>query len=246
MAKALRIGFVVVLGALYSLVIAKPAEGQFDPCSTKAAGFSGACTAEAKTYGFTMKQFRLKRTSPAGFFTVGEGDQPFDAGSDAGVSAGQEMGKYISNKALETTAQLGVLEVEYTAVSPVLSTTWTVRGSTTVPGPCFTTVAGFSTTEPATIAAGTKSFTITSLFGSPAGVTLDTVAKTITIEDSSITGLPLKIGKDELPVTKVTVSFDPSNGVVFTFITVLVNGLVTSVCTGADFGPLGVTMQITK
>lgn len=238
MAKIVRAGFVVVLGAMWSLFIAEPAEGQLDPCSGKGAGFTGTCTAEATTYGFTMKRFRLKRTTPtgAGFFTVGEGDQLFDAGSDAGVSAGQKMGEYISGKALETPESLSVTELEYTAVSPVLSTIWSVKGSTTVPSSCFTKSASpfFGTTGPAQ----TRSITITSLDGDPPGVTLDTVAKTLTIEDSSITGLPLKIQRGEAPTTEATVNFDPGSGVLFTF--------AAGVCTGADFGPLGVTMSITK
>lgn len=241
MAKIVRAGIGVVLGAICSLFIAEPAEGQLDPCSSKAAGFTGQCTAEATTYGFTMVRFRLKRSiadSTGSFFkTVGEGSTPFDAGSDAGVSAGQKMGEYISNKPLDTAEALGVDSFNYTAVSPVLSTDWSVKGSTTVPSSCFTksTSPFFGTTGPAE----TRSITITSLPpGAPATVTLDTVKKELTFEDSSITGLPLTIAAGETPKTEAFVDFDPSSGVLFTF--------AAGVCTGADFGPLGVTMSITK
>lgn len=213
-----------VLGVAGALSAVTPVQAQ-TACATQAATFTGDCFGPATLYQFTMKDFRLRIQGTTTFKTVKAADTPEKTFNAASVAAGGDLGQFASGGPPLDPAT-------YDAVSPVLSTTWSVQGSTGSSGgpTCFTKTA--SPFSGATAPAQTFTFTVTSL---PASDTVELSGTSIIIKDTSPSGLPLTITANE----KVTINtaFDVSFGVKFTF--------AGGVCTGADLGPILVTMTLT-
>lgn len=223
MRRLRALGLLLAVGTAGALVGAAPARAQTPPaCANQGAAFSGVCFGPATLYEFTLKGFRFRRQSDQVFVSVASTSQTFNAAS---VNVGAQVGAYISGATLAPST--------YDAVSPLLSTTWRVQGSTGSSGgpTCFTKSSGFGLAAPAEA----RTVVMTSL---PPGTdaTISADGTTLTFTDTTPTGLPLTVTGTE--TITVNVAFDPSFGTLYTF--------AVGVCTDASLGPILVTMTITS
>jgi hypothetical protein len=227
MMKRSRIAGVVVLAASFVLLVAERATAQ-QACASQVAFFSGACFGPATVYQFTLKGFRFRKADGT-FVAVASTEKTFNAAS---VNAGAEVAAYISGVPTKDLIPADATQVTFDAVSPVLSTTWSVQGGTGSSGgpTCFTSASGFSLTGPA----ATRTVIITEVPPGGSSVTLE--GTSLTFVDDTPAGLPLTVTAAN--VLDVSLAFDPSFGTLYTF--------VFGVCTNASLGPIIVTMKITK
>lgn len=224
-----RVASAVLLAASFVLLAAGSATAQTPPaCASQVAFFSGVCFGPATVYQFTLKGFRFRKADGT-FVPVASTEKTFNAAS---VNAGAEVAAYVSGVVTKDLLPADATQVTFDAVSPVLSTTWAVQGSTGSSGgpTCFTSASGFSLTGPA----ATRTVTITEVPPGGSSVTLE--GTSLTFVDTTPAGLPLTVTASN--TITIAVAFDPSFGTLYSF--------TFGVCTQATIGPILVTMTITK
>jgi hypothetical protein len=188
------------------------------PCSSQAANFTGSCSTAATVAQFTLQGFRFRRQSDQQFVPVASTSATFDAAS---VNAGAAVGAYISGASLSPGT--------YDAVSPLISATLHLQGSTSGALTCFT-----KSGSPSFGAAGPAQTATVTITIPPNTPNMSSDGTTVTVTDSSLSGLPLTINGNE--TITVSVNFGVDSALIFNF----TNGT----CIGVQPGGLDVSMSL--